>query len=71
MYARRKSVETFLSLCSQESYNFQAEQVRVLKSLQEGCAYYLTVVEKGNGAFYGEPSSQPHTSALLAAAIMA
>lgn len=71
MYARHKSVEAFLSLCDQEGYDFQAKQVRVLKNLQEGSAYSLGVVEEGNDTFYGVRSSQAHTLALLAAAIMA
>lgn len=71
MCARHKSVEAFLSLCDQEGYEFQAEQVRVLKNLQEGSAYYLGVVEEGNDTFYGVRSSQAHTSAPLTAAIMA
>lgn len=71
MYARCKNVQAFLSLCGQEGYDFQAEQFRVLKSLQEGSTYYLRVAEEGKDTFYGVWSSQPHTSALLAAAIMA
>lgn len=71
MYARHKSVEAFLSLCDQEGYDFQAKQVRVLKNLQEGSAYSLGVVEEGDDTFYGVRSSQAHTLALLAAAIMA
>lgn len=71
MYARHKSVEAFLSPCDQEGYDFQAEQVRVLKNLQEGSAYSLGVVEEGNDTFCGVRSSQAHTLALLAAAIMA